>query len=155
MDIRRQTFKRTFKGFDPDEVQAYLDMMAGRVEEFERGKKDGEFENARLKGELEKYEKLEKVLHDMLLQAQQSIEETKKNAEKQAELIVREAEYRATQSAADAVQRLEAINRDMALLHEQKKTFIIKFRALVKSQLEMLNVLEIEPETQKQHGEAQ
>ena len=33
LDIRKQSFQRTLRGFDPDEVQAFLEMAA---EEFER-----------------------------------------------------------------------------------------------------------------------
>ena len=95
-DIRQQQFAvRLFRGFDPQEVDAFLEEMADEVEELAR-------ENALLKEQLIQLEEKskgvegrEKTLHETLVTTQKIAEEFKENSRREAELILREAHLRA------------------------------------------------------------
>ena len=95
-DIRQQQFAvRLFRGFDPQEVDAFLEEMADEVEELGR-------ENALLKEQLIQQEEKskgvegrEKTLQETLVTTQKIAEEFKENSRREAELILREAHLRA------------------------------------------------------------
>ena len=95
-DIRQQQFAvRLFRGFDPQEVDAFLEEMADEVEDLTR-------ENALLKEQLIQLEEKskgvegrEKTLQETLVTTQKIAEEFKENSRREAELILREAHLRA------------------------------------------------------------
>jgi cell division initiation protein len=95
-DIRQQQFAvRLFRGFDPQEVDAFLEEMADVFEEMMR-------ENALLKEQLAALEEKarsvegrEKTLQETLVTTQKIAEEFKENSRREAELILREAHLRA------------------------------------------------------------
>lgn len=101
-DIRQQQFAvRLFRGFDPQEVDAFLEEMADDFEELIR-------ENALLKEQLAALEEKgrnvegrEKTLQETLVTTQKIAEEFKENSRREAELILREAHLRAEKMMQD------------------------------------------------------
>ena len=95
-DIRQQQFAvRLFRGFDPQEADAFLEEMADEGEELNR-------ENTLLKEQLIQLEEKskgvegrEKTLQETLVTTQKIAEEFKENSRREAELILREAHLRA------------------------------------------------------------
>ena len=142
-DIRQQQFAvRLFRGFDPQEVDAFLEEMADDVEELSR-------ENALLKEQLivleEKsrgVEGREKTLHETLVTTQKIAEEFKENARREAELVIREAHLRAEKSMQDAREEhakltaeVGALRRLRRQLGEEIMSSIAKHKRLVEQTL--------------------
>jgi len=102
-DIRQQQFAvRLFRGYDPQEVDAFLEEVAEEVEELIR-------ENTLLKEQLIQVEEKskgaegrEKTLQETLVTTQKIAEEFKENARREAELVLREAHLRAEKFMQDA-----------------------------------------------------
>src|SRR5262249_19869771 len=92
LEIQKQTFARKLKGFDPQEVRAYLQLMAEEVENLVRDVDRLSRENAMLREDLDDHNQRERILKDTLLSAQKVSEDVKSNARKEAELIVKDAE---------------------------------------------------------------
>jgi len=82
LDIQKQTFVRKFKGYDPDEVRVYLQMVAEEIERLVRDVDRFSRENAMLREDLEDHSQREQILKDTLLSAQKVSEEVKANARK-------------------------------------------------------------------------
>ena len=107
-DIRQQQFSsKVFKGYDPQEVDAFLDDVA---EDYESVLKEA----ALLKEQMAAIEERsrgvserEKSLQETLVTTQRLAEEMKASARREAELIVREAELRA-EKVLEAVRGEEA-----------------------------------------------
>ena len=95
MDIRQQQFTvRMFRGFDVQEVDTFLEDLAGDYETLLK-------ENALLKEQLQTLEERargletrERVLQETLVTTQKVVEEMKENARREATLVVREAELK-------------------------------------------------------------
>ena len=93
VDIRHQQFSpRLFRGYDSQEVDAFLEDVAEDYEQLGR-------ENALLKEQLAALEERshgiedrEKMLQDTLVTTQRLSEEMKDNARREANLLIREAE---------------------------------------------------------------
>lgn len=102
-DIRQQQFAvRLFRGFDPQEVDAFLEEMADDFDELGR-------ENTLLKEQLVQLEEKsrgvegrEKTLQETLVTTQKIAEEFKENSRREAELVLREAHLRAEKFMQDA-----------------------------------------------------
>ena len=72
MDIKRQTFKKIFKGYDPEEVQTFLDMVSDQFDRLLKEKTDLNDRLERMQLEVEKYRTLEKSIQDTLESARRS-----------------------------------------------------------------------------------
>ena len=107
-DIRQQQFTvRMFRGFDPSEVDAFLEDVAddyeGLLKENALLKEQIAAQEERSRGVLER----EKNLHDVMVTTQRLVDEMKSTAKREAELIVREAELRG-EKAVEAARGEEA-----------------------------------------------
>ena len=93
LDIRQQQFTiRTFRGFDRQEVEVFLDDVA---EDFEQLLKESALlkeQLAALEGRSRGIEDREKMLQETLVTTQRLAEEMKENARREANLLIREAE---------------------------------------------------------------
>src|SRR4051794_33470573 len=111
LDIQRQTFSRAFKGYNSDEVRAYLQLIAEEIERLVKDVDRLSRENAMLRGELDEHNARERILKDTLLSAQKVSEDVKANALKEAELIVKDAELLSERLTAQAMSRLADLER--------------------------------------------
>ena len=150
LDLRRQEFNRKVRGFDPDEVGAFLEDVANEYEAAIR-------ENASLKEQIERldaqvvsFRELEKTLQDTLVSAQKAREEAKSDASKEAECIIREAELKAERWIEEARQEVAALKRELSTLRNHKASFIAKMGALLSSQNELLNLMQFDSEERQQ-----
>ena len=107
-DIRQQQFTvRMFRGFDPQEVDAFLEDVADDYEALLKEtallKEQIAAQEERSRGVMER----EKNLNDVMVTTQRLVDEMKAAAKREAELIVREAELRG-EKAVEAARGEEA-----------------------------------------------
>ena len=112
-EIITQQFNIKSKGFDKEEVTAFLgqaaEILENEILEKERLKKDLE----KIKKNLSKLEKREDILRDTLIAAQKFSEEIKSNARKESELMVKEAEMKADEIINNAVNRQHDLKEEI------------------------------------------
>src|SRR4029077_11973407 len=106
LEIQKQTFARKLKGFDPNEVRAYLQMVAEEIESLLKDVDHLSRENVMLREDLDEHNQRERILKDTLLSAQKVSEEVKSNARKEAELIVKDAELLSERLVSQAMNRV-------------------------------------------------
>ena len=140
-DIRNFSFRKVMRGLDPEEVQAFLDTVAEQT-----GQREGELAESRariedLEQQLLNYRSMENGLRDTLIAVQNSSQETREHAQREAELILKQAELDAARISADARERLSALRSDLHMLEEQRTSFVTRLRALLKGQIDLLEVL--------------
>jgi cell division initiation protein len=144
LEIRQQQFPLRFRGLDPTEVDKFLELVAGDMEDLIR-------ENARLRDglarkdqELQRMQQGEDELKKALTAIQQIREEWIGRAEKQAEQVVIESELKAKQLQVEAERRLEALQHDIQELTRQRRQLISDMRHILAEQLQNLEMLEAE-----------
>ena len=138
-DIRKQIFKKSFRGYDQEEVQAFLEMLATEVEHLNSENIElKEFLNA-LQSEVHHYQSIEQTLQEMLRTAQQTAEEVKENGHKEARLIVKEAEIRSNRAIEKARTQVHEIRTELVELQNQRDMCLSKFKALVQVQTDFLD----------------
>lgn len=145
LDIRNQTFHtKRFGGYAPEEVKAFLETAAKSFEEL--GRKRTEL-TERLKIAEERvnyYKQIEKTIQDAAVTMQRTMEEIKRNAEKDGELIVAEAKTRAQREVENTKREAESLRSEIEQLKQLRTNYFIRIRAMVKSQSELLAAMERE-----------
>jgi cell division initiation protein len=138
LDIRHKDFKRGMRGYVDGEVDEFLDEVA---DEFERLFKENiEFSERcdALQEKLNQYRNLEETLQNTLVAAQRSAEELKANAQKEAQLILSEAELKARQMVNDSYADKQGIEKQIVVLKSSEEDFRFKFRSLLEGYLKHL-----------------
>ncbi|HKB78620.1 MAG TPA: DivIVA domain-containing protein [Thermoanaerobaculia bacterium] len=145
LDIQKQTFVRKFKGYDPDEVRVYLQMVAEEIERLVRDVDRFSRENAMLREDLEDHSQREQILKDTLLSAQKVSEEVKANARKEAELIVKDAELLSERLVSQAQSRVADLERTIQDLKVERRSARNKLQASIDT-IQQLLMLDAEQE---------
>lgn len=134
LDIQQQQFKvKTFRGLDPDDVDAFLQTVAGEMESLIRDNNDLKEQQARHGREMLDMAEKERELREVMLSAQRVIEDMKTNARKEAELIVSEAELKGERIVADAERQLGDLKVRVEEIRRQRTQFEMSFKALLDS----------------------
>jgi len=121
LEIQKQTFSRVIKGYNPDEVRAYLHLVAEEIERLLRENDRYSRETAMLREDLEDHSNRERILKDTLLSAQKVAEDLTANARKEAELIVKDAELLAERLVSQAQQRVADLERAIGDLRMERR----------------------------------
>jgi len=138
-DIRRKEFKSGIRGYDANQVDDFLDAVA---DEFERTFSENQRlaeEIANLRGRLEQFEQLEDSIRAAIVHAEEVSRDLRQNANREAELIVREANERAHRILADSSGQVERVQESYEALRQAKQEFANDFRYLLKSYLAVMD----------------
>jgi cell division initiation protein len=139
VDIRRKEFKSGFRGYDANQVDDFLDEVADEFERtFAENQRMSE-EITTLQERLQQFEDLESSIREALVHAQQTARDLRRNAGKEAELIVREAKEQSHRILADSSGRIERIQESYEVLRQAKQDFSNDFRHLLKSYLAVMD----------------
>lgn len=139
LDIREQQFRRVMRGFDPDEVVTFLDAVANEYEQVIAENRDLRQRLLDLEHQIAEFQNMERALRDTLMTAERVTAETRDNAQKEAALILREAEVTAQQATAGISEEILQKRRELTDLQQRKKDYLLSLRGLAQSHLEMIN----------------
>ncbi|QQE80720.1 DivIVA domain-containing protein [Alicyclobacillus sp. SO9] len=138
LDIHNKEFGRSFRGYDEDEVDDFLERVIQDYEGLIRQNKELDERMGDLKEQLKHFTNIEESLSKSIVVAQETAEEVKTNARKEAQLIVKEAEKNADRIVAEALNKSRKIAMDGEEIQKQSSMFRARFRSLLQAQLEML-----------------
>ena len=145
LDIQRQSFSRALKGYNTDEIRAYLQLIAEEIERLIRDVDRLSRENAMLREELDEHNARERILKDTLLSAQKVSEDVKANAQKEAELIVKDAELLSERLTSQAMTRVAELERTIQDLKIERKSARNKLQSTIDT-IQQLLMLDAEQE---------
>ncbi|HEY8184226.1 MAG TPA: DivIVA domain-containing protein [Thermoanaerobaculia bacterium] len=145
LEIQKQLFARKFKGFDSDEVRAYLQMVAEEMEILIKDVDRLSRENVMLRDDLDDHNQRERILKDTLLSAQKVSEDVKSNARKEAELIVKDAELLSERLVSQAMSRVADLERTIQDLKVERRGARNKLQATLDT-IQQLLMLDAEQE---------
>ena len=125
MDINNKEFKRGLRGYNAEEVDEFLDEVVESYEELYKENSKLKETVTRLKDKVEHYEKLEVTIQNTLVLAQNAAEQAKETSQKEADLIINNANETAQKILDKAHNDVISINDE----YERVKEEFIKFRA--------------------------
>ncbi len=142
LDIRNQIFRRTFRGYDPEEVKYFLDSIADSMEAMLKEKEQLEQEVAVLRHKVETYGQMEATLRDTMVTAQRVCDEAKATAEREAQNIISKAELEAQERISQAMRSVEDLARARSDALSKTLALVGQLRSLFEGQLTFLCSLE-------------
>ena len=146
LDIQKTRFALKMRGYDPVEVENFLALVAEdltqRLGEIERLERD----NRSLRERVASAELREHQLHDAILRGKKVSEEMIQTSQREAQMLVREAELTAERMVGQAAERAAEVERSIGELRLRRKELQLKF----KSTLELFGqILEAEMEDER------
>lgn len=139
LDVVNQSFKKSMRGYDPVEVDEFLDNVAETLQIYAQKNKEMERELESRSENLAEYEKTKSVLHEALLMAQKSAEEKVMRAEAEAQKIIAEAMERADAMCGDAVREADRLRDGISQIRNVRILFEQEFRGILAKFDNMLN----------------
>ena len=155
LDVRKKRgdFRRILRGYDPEEVDGFLDLVAERMEELVRQNLTLTETTDRLQVQLKALEEREKAVQDALVTAQklkgevhdQSQREAVgllEHAQNQAELLRQQAEMEIERRLGEAEGLVKERQRALEELERSRQKFLKGFRSLLERELDSVEVEE-------------
>lgn len=151
-----EKFNRTLRGYDPEEVNNFLDEVIGRVEKLVSDinsknellkEKDEQLkllenkleENSTLREKLEQYERMENTLNKAIFMAQKTSDQLKVAAHRESEIILDDAKKNASRIVNEALLRAEKIESDASTMKRNVNVLKRRLKNIIESQLEIID----------------
>lgn len=155
LDVRnkRGDFKRQLRGYDPQEVDGFLELVAERLDQLVMEVLKLRERSENLQAQVASQSGREKAVQEALVTAQELRSEMRTQAQKQADLILNEARTEARRMAAEAEAEAKAalrkVERGLELGHDaleemerRRVRFLKQFRQLLERELDVVSVEE-------------
>jgi DivIVA domain-containing protein len=142
LDIRKQEFRKTLRGYDTLGVEDFQMRVADALERAIRERQILEERVSALTEQLRVFREREKAMNEALVAAQQLRQDTRASAEREGQVIVREAAAEAKRLLDEARIAESAVQVKMAETERQFQQYMGGFRALLERQLAELRALD-------------
>ena len=144
LEVRQKKgdFRRGMRGYDPELVNDFLDLVADRMEELVKDNMALRDSVEALEAEVVAYREKERALSDALMTAQKLREDARSHAEKEGELMIREARLAAESAREEAVRSLAREEEALRLARARRTQLVQSFRALLEREMRELAALE-------------
>ncbi len=145
LDVRRYDFGRAFRGYDPARVDQFRDQVAEEMERLARINQDLDAKARSFHEQLRSFRERDKALNDALVSAQQLRAEMREQAEREAQLIVREAQQDADKLVDAGKAELKKLEGEMEALARSQRALIAQMRGLISRQLSEIDAADGPP----------
>ena len=140
MDIEKQTFTRKMRGYDADEVQLFLRGVAEEIERINLENQTLREESGALNQRLDDFKDRERTLQETLVTAQMMSQDLKERSKSEADLLVKEARFKAERLLEQAQDQLQALKNEIGRLRLEKDAFENRLRAAIEEHLSLLDL---------------
>ena len=141
-DVQRQAFGKRFRGFDPDEVRAFLAAVAEEMAALQRERDHIEQQLRHLELIVGEHREREAILKNTLLTAQKVAEDIRDVARKEADTVVKQAEIQGDRLLELAQGRAHEVERGILELRGHRTALRTDIRALVTRLTHLLDLQE-------------
>ncbi|MEX0994683.1 MAG: DivIVA domain-containing protein, partial [Balneolaceae bacterium] len=138
LEIKQQTFEKSFRGYDPAEVHSFLNLVASEWEHLTGKIRDLENQIEKQNDKLKHYEQVEAALHETLQTAKDSAENKLSGAKKESKNIVEKAEIEADSIIREANQQRQQIRQSILRLLDRREEIIGGIRSYLELAQESL-----------------
>ena len=160
VDVRRYEFGTQMRGYDKARVDQFREQIADELERLARVNQELEAKARGFHEQLRAFRERDKALNDALISAQQMRQDTKDQAEREGQLIVREAQNdadkqrHAAKTEADALveaARVEVrkLERQVDGLERLRRSYLVQMKKMAEQQLAELEAAEKTPSQQR------
>ena len=145
LDVRRMEFKAALRGYDKDEVERFRDQVSEEMDRLTRTNQDLEAKAKSAFEQLRAFRERDKALNDALISAQQLRAEIREQAEREQQLILREARAEAERLVEATKGEIRRLQDEVVALERSRRAYLSQMRQLVERQLAGLEAAESSP----------
>jgi cell division initiation protein len=145
LDIRNHAFRRRVSGYDREDVDAFLGMVADDFEGLIREVETLRHQKIRLEAKVEELSSHEAILQETLTTAQRLSQDLKQTAVKEAESLIGEAEIRGEKILDAAHRRAAKLAEDIREMKNLRCRLAAALRATIETHLGLLEGLAEDP----------
>ena len=142
LDVRRYDFGSALRGYDKVRVDQFRDQVAEELERLSRLTADLEGKARSFHEQLRAFRERDKALNEALVSAQQLRGEIRDQADREAQLLVREARAEGDRIIDDARAEVRRMQTEVDALDRMKRSYMAQLRALMTRQLMELEAAE-------------
>lgn len=135
LDVRRYDFGRALRGYSPERVDQFRDQVAEELERLTRINQDLDAKARSFHEQLRHFREKDKAMNDALVSAQQLRGELREQAEKEAQLIIREAQAEGDRLLEAAKGDVRRMQEELDSLDRSRRTYLAQMRTLIARQL--------------------
>ncbi len=145
VDVRRFEFATTLRGYDKARVDQFRAQVADELERQARINQDLEAKARNFHEQLKAFRERDKALNDALVSAQQMRQDTKEQASREGELIIREAQLEADRLIETAKVEVRKLERQVDGLERLRRSYLVQMKKMAEQQLNELAAAEKTP----------
>lgn len=142
MDITSKEFKKGFRGYDMDEVDEFLEQISESYEALYKENSSIKEKLTLMEENVNHYRKMEETIQNTLLLAQNAADQSRKSAQQESELIIKNANEASKRLLDKAHGDVVKINDEYEKLKNEFVMFKNKFKNFMQSQMEMFSDME-------------
>lgn len=146
VDIQHKAFKKKLNGYDPADVDQYLDEIIETLEDEAHKRAALEAEIADMRERISHFKAMEESLQNTLLLAQRTADEVKASAHKEADLIRHEARVSVEKEISGYSDRANEARRDHQRALETAEKAKSELRSLLMTHLALLEKTPLAPQ---------
>jgi DivIVA domain-containing protein len=135
LDIRRYDFGSAIRGYDKSRVDQFRDQVANEVERLVRQCQDLEAKARGFHEQLKAFRERDKALNEALISAQQLRGEIREQADRESQLILREARAEGDRIIDQAKLEIRRVESELDGLVKQRRSYLMQLRTLIERQL--------------------
>jgi DivIVA domain-containing protein len=145
LDVRRFDFGAAWRGYDRDQVDRFRAQVADAMDALTRQLQASEGALRQAHEELAGFRERERSLSEALVSAQQLRGEIRGQAEREAQLVVREAQVEAERQRQAVREELRRAEEEVQALWRARRAHLTQLRQHLERQLSELNAAEVDP----------
>ena len=145
LDVRRYEFGKALRGYDPERVDQFREQVAEELERLSRLNQDLDAKARGFHEQLRAFRERDKAINEALVSAQQLRGEIREQADKEAQLIIREAKADGEKMIEEARAEIRRMEDQLASLDRARRAFLSQIRVLIERQLSEINAAEQSP----------
>jgi DivIVA domain-containing protein len=142
LDVRRYDFGKALRGYDPERVNQFREQVAEELERLTRLNQDLDTKAKGFHEQLRAFRERDKALNEALISAQQMRTEMREQAEKEAQLILREARADGERIIEDARAEIRRMEDQIVSLDRSRRAYLAQVRLLIERQLSEITAAE-------------
>lgn len=145
LDARRYEFGKAMRGYDPERVNQFRDQVAEELERLTRANQDLDAKARGFHEQLRAFRERDKAINEALVSAQQLRNEIREQADKEGQLVVREARAEAERLLDEARAEVRRIQDQLVSLDRSRRTYLAQLRVLIEHHFTELEAAEQAP----------
>lgn len=153
LDVRRYEFGRKVRGYDPERVDQFREQVADELERLTRLNQELEQKARAFHDQLKAFRERDKALNEALVSAQQLRAEIRDQSEREAQLVLREAQAEADRLLGSAQADIRRVEDELAALERFRRNYLTQLRVFVERQLAEIAAAEAAPTIQRSRSE--